>query len=249
MSFLRIIKLSNNFISMPAIDTSVHKNILFQILKNIYSDTTIAPLLGFKGGTAAFMFYDLNRFSVDLDFDLLDENKEAYVFDRIEKIAGKYGSIKDMERKRFCLLFVLSYEDKSRKIKIEINRRSFGSHYELKTYLGVSMLVMTREDMFAHKLMAMHERVGKTSRDIYDVWFFLEHRWPINKAIVEQRAGTTFTELLQKCITQLEKMSNRNILDGLGDLITSSQKDWARQKLRSDLIFLLKARLESDISK
>ena len=227
-------------------DASVHKNILFQILKDIYSDTTIAPLLGFKGGTAALMFFELNRFSVDLDFDLLDESKEHYVFDRIERIAKKYGSIKEMERKRFNLLFVLSYEDKARKIKIEINRRAFGSRYELKTNLGVSMLVMVKEDMFAHKLMAMYERVGKTSRDIYDVWFFLEHRWPINKEIVEKRAGMTFPKLTQKCIEQLEKMSNRNILDGLGDLLTEPQKDWARAKLRTETIFLLKARLESE---
>ena len=227
-------------------DASVHKNILFQILKDIYSDTTIAPLLGFKGGTAALMFFELNRFSVDLDFDLLDESKEHYVFDRIERIAKKYGSIKEMERKRFNLLFVLSYEDKARKIKIEINRRDFGSRYELKTYLGISLLVMAREDMFAHKLMAMHERVGKTSRDIYDVWFFLEHRWPINKEIIEKRAGTAFPELMQKCTEQLEKMNNRNILDGLGDLLTEPQKDWARAKLRTEAVFLLKARLESE---
>lgn len=227
-------------------DISVHKNILFQILKDIYSDTTIAPLLGFKGGTAAFMFYELDRFSVDLDFDLLNEGKENYVFDRIEQIAKKYGIVKEMERKRFSLLFVLSYEDKARKIKIEINRRSFGSHYELKTYFGVSMLVMVKEDMFAHKLMAMHERVGKTSRDIYDVWFFLKHRWLINKEIVKQRAGMSFHELLQKCTDQLKRMNNRNILDGLGDLLTEPQKDWARIKLRTDTIFLLKARLESE---
>ena len=227
-------------------DTSVHKNILFQILKDIYSDTTIAPILGFKGGTAALMFFELSRFSVDLDFDLLNESKEDYVFDRIEQIVKKYGSIKEMERKRFNLLFVLSYEDKARKIKIEINRRAFGSRYELKTYLGVSMLVMVKKDTFAHKIMAMHERVGKTSRDIYDVWFFLEHRWPINKEIVEKRAGMPFRELMQKCIEQLEKMNNRNILDGLGDLLTEPQKDWARAKLRTETIFLLKARLESE---
>lgn len=109
---------------------------------------------------------------------------------------------------------MLSYEDKARKIKVEINRRLFGSRYELKTYLGVSMLVMVREDMFAHKLMAMHERVGKTSRDIYDVWFFLEKRWPLNKEVVEKRTGIKFTVLMEKCIKQLEKMNNRNILDG-----------------------------------
>src|SRR3989338_8795031 len=226
-------------------DISVHKNILFQILKDVYSDTTIAPLLGFKGGTAAFMFFELNRFSVDLDFDLLDEGKEDYVFGRIEQIAKKYGAIKDFGQKRFNLLFVLSYEDKARKVKIEINHRAFGSRYELKTYLGVSMLVMVKEDMFAHKLMAMHERIGKTSRDIYDVWFFLEHRWPLNYEIVEQRAKMSSRELMQQCIDQLEKMSDKNILDGLGDLLTQPQKDWARAKLRTETIFLLKARVES----
>lgn len=232
--------------TITAFDTSVHENIMFQILKDIYSDTTIAPLLGFKGGTAAFMFYDLSRFSVDLDFDLLDESKEDYVFGRIEQIAKKHGKIKDIEKKRFNLFFLLSYEDKARNIKIEINRRSFGSRYKLKTYLGVSMLVMVREDMFAHKLIAMHERIGRTSRDIYDVWFFLEHRWPMNMTMVEQRSGMTFHELLKKCEGQLEKLNNRNILNGLGELLTEPQKDWARAKLRIDTIFLLKARLASE---
>lgn len=229
-----------------AFDASVHKNILFQMLKDIYSDTTIAPLLGLKGGTAAFMFYGLNRFSVDLDFDLLEAGQEDYVFDRMERIVQKYGPLKAKERKRFCLLLVISYEDRARKIKLEINRRSFGSRYELKTYLGVSMLVMAPADMFAHKLMAMRERVGKTSRDIYDVWFFLEHRWPINQEIVQRRAGMPFRAVLQQCVAQLEKMKNRNILDGLGDLLTESQKDWVRAKLRTETIFLLKARVESE---
>ena len=108
------------------------------------------------------------------------------------------------------------------------------------------MLVMVPEDMFAHKLMAMVERIGKTSRDIYDVWFFLQHRFPINKQIVEQRSKMTFDELLQKCIGQLEKMSNRHILDGVGELITAGQKDWAKLKLREETISLLKLRLENE---
>mgnify|MGYP006316230969 FL=1 len=40
------------------LDYSKHKNILLQILKDIYSDTSIAPHLGFKGGTAAMMLYN-----------------------------------------------------------------------------------------------------------------------------------------------------------------------------------------------
>lgn len=228
------------------LDYSKHKNILLQILKDIYSDTSIAPHLGFKGGTAALLFYDLNRDSIDLDFDLLDESKEAEVFEKINKIAESYGTIIDSRIKHFNLLNVISYAPGAQKIKVEVNRRNFGSKYEVMTLLGISMLVMIREDMFAHKLMAMHERVGKTSRDIYDVWFFLKNNWPINKEIVEQRSSVSFKELLQKSVEQLEAMDNKHILDGLGDFLTEPQKDWARAKLRTETIFLLKARMESE---
>ena len=228
------------------LDIATHKTVLFQILKDIYADTTLSPFLGFKGGTAALMFYGLNRFSVDLDFDLLDETKEDYVFERIIPIIKRHGTLKESHKKRFSLFCLLSYADKAHNIKVEINRRQFGSRYELKTYLGVSMLVMVPEDMFAHKLMAMYERIGKTSRDVYDVWFFLQNRFPINKQIVEQRSKMTFDELLQKCIGQLENMNNRHILDGVGELITAGQKDWAKAKLREETISLLKLRLENE---
>lgn len=227
------------------LDISTHKTILFQILKEIYSDTMIAPFLGFKGGTAALIFYGLDRFSVDLDFDLLDEFQEEIVFERVNNIIRKYGTIRESNRKRFGIFFVLSYEDAARHIKVEINRRQFGSRYEIKTYLGVSMLVMIPADMFAHKLMAMHERIGKTSRDIYDVWFFLQNRFPINQAIIEDRSGMPFDKFIQTCIGQLEKLNNRHILDGVGELLTSSQKDWAKAKLRDDTIALLRLRLGS----
>lgn len=228
------------------INYAKHKNILLQILKDIYSETAIAPHLGFKGGTAAHLFYDLNRNSVDLDFDLLDETKEQIVFEKIQKIAQSYGRIVDSRIKRFNLMNVISYDTKSQNIKIEVNRRDFGSRYEMKTLLGISMLVMVREDMFAHKIVAMNERVGKTSRDIYDVWYFLKNNWPLNRKIVEQRSGMPLKGFLQKCVDQLEKMNNKNILVGLGESLTDQQKDWARAKLRSETIFLLKARMESE---
>lgn len=228
------------------LDYLKHKNILLQILKDIYSDTSIAPHLGFKGGTAALFFYDLTRDSVDLDFDLLNEEKETEVFEKIQKIIAKYGTVVESRIKKFNLLNILSYAPGAQKIKVEVNRRQVGSKYDLKILLGISMLVMVQEDMFAHKLMAMHERIGKTSRDVYDVWFFLENHWPINKEIVEQRSGKTFKEVLKLTIDQLEKLDNKHILDGLGDFLTDSQKDWARAKLKSETIFLLKARAESE---
>lgn len=226
-----------------ALDTARHKNILIKILKDIYTDTSIGPVLGFKGGTAAYLFHQLSRASLDLDFDLLDETKEDYVFGRVEEIAGRYGKIKESRKKRFNLFILLSYEDDAPNIKMEINRRAFGSQYEIKSYLGISMKVMVREDMFAHKLVAMYERMGRANRDIFDVWFFLQNDWPINKEIVEKRTGMPFKDFLQKCLRALEKLPDRGILAGMGELLDAKQKVWVKIKLRADTIFLLKLKL------
>ena len=225
---------------------SKHKTILLQILKDIYSETSIAPHLGFKGGTAAMMFYGLPRNSVDLDLDLLDESKEIEVFRKINEIVRNYGNVTDSSIQKSNLRNVISYDPKAQNIKVEVNRRQFGSMYEIKTYLGISMLVMTREDMFAHKLMAMIERVGKTSRDIFDVQYFIKNNWPINKEIVEKRAGVSFKQAIEKAISLLEKMNNKHILDGLGELLSEPQKDSARAKLKDDTIFLLKVMHDSE---
>lgn len=232
-----------------SLDIATHKNILIKILKDIYTDHALGPILGFKGGTAAYLFYELDRFSVDLDFDLLEESKEDFVFDEVRKILEKYGTIKEAGKKRFNLSFVLSYNDKAsdaQNIKVDINRRGFGSKYEVESYLGISMKVMVREDMFAHKLCAMYERITKTNRDIYDVWYFLEKNWPVNKEIVETRTGMPFKSFLQKCIDLLEKMEERSILAGMGELLTEKQKDWARAHLKEDALFQLKLKLESE---
>lgn len=227
-------------------DITKHKNILIKILKDIYNDTSIGPILGFKGGTAAYIFYSLPRFSVDLDFDLIEEEKEDYVFKKIEDIAIKYGEIKNKKIKRFTLFFELSYDEKSRNIKIEINRRNFESKYEIFSYLGIPMLVMAKEDMFAHKITAMMERIGKTNRDIVDVWFFLQNDWPINKQIVEKRTGMRFKDFLKKCIHSIEKIGERSLLSGIGELLDTKQKAWVKINLKKDIIFLLNLKLNNE---
>jgi hypothetical protein len=94
--------------------------------------------------------------------------------------------------------------------------------------------------------MAMYERIGKTSRDIYDVYFFFKNNWPINKKLVEERAGMSFAYVLTKCVDLLEKMDNKHILDGLGEVMTKPQKDWCRAKLKDETIFLLRLALQSE---
>lgn len=230
------------------LEIATHKNILVHILKNIYDDPKIGPVLGFKGGTAALLFYGLERFSTDLDFDLLDQDKEDLVFETINNILTQYGTVKEARKKRYNLFFLLSYENKIQNaynIKVEINLRTFGSKYDTLSYLGIPMKVMVQEDMAAHKMVAMIERIGKTNRDIFDVWFFLKNNWPINEKIITQRTGLSFHDFLQHCIDNLEKLSNRGILSGIGELLDTEQKTWAKEKLRTDTLLLLSLRKQS----
>jgi len=227
------------------LDVATHKNMLIHILKDIYTDATVGPFLGFKGGTAAYLFYDLNRVSVDLDFDLLDASKEHYIFGQLKKILEAYGTIKDSYERRYTLFFRLAYKENHQNIKVEINRRDFGSKYEVKSYLGISMKVMIKEDMVAHKMVAMLERVGKANRDIFDTYFFLKNNWPINEDIIKKRTGLSMRDFLIKCIKALESMSNHGILSGMGDLLDVKQKEWVKNKLRAEIIFLLQLKLEN----
>jgi predicted nucleotidyltransferase component of viral defense system len=231
-----------------AIDITIHKNVLLSILKDIFTNPKISPYLGFKGGTAALLFHDLSRFSVDLDFDLLDANKEDELFNTIKNVLEPYGNVK-AQKKRYSLFFLLSYKNKlenAQNIKIEINKRSFGSKYEIKQYLGIPMRVMEKKDIIAHKLVAMYERMGKTNRDIFDVYFFLHNNWPVNKQIIEQRTNLSYKAFLKKCINNLEKMSNQNILSGLGELLNAKQKNWVKTRLKDETIFLLKREMSNE---
>ena len=157
---------------------------MLQILKDIYSDIELSSCLGFKGGTALMFFYELPRFSVDLDFNLLDAAKEKIVYDKVRKILLKHGKIFDEALKFFGPIIVKDYGTGERKLKVEISNRQFDNRYEIKNLLGINMLVMIPQDMFAHKICALLDRNELTNRDIFDVHFFMQQRTCINKNIV-----------------------------------------------------------------
>jgi len=217
-----------------------HKFFLMQILKDIYSDIELANSLGFKGGTALMFFYDLPRFSVDLDFNLLDLTKEKTVYEKVRRILLKYGKIFDEALKFYGPIIVLDYGVGERKLKVEISNRQWKNQYERKNLLGINMEVMVAPDMFAHKLCALLDRGELTNRDIFDSWFFMQKQMPINKEIVETRMKMSLADYKQKCINHLEKMSDQGILNGLGELMDEDMKKFVRTKLRTETISLLR---------
>ena len=220
-------------------DTNKHKFFMLQLLKDIFSDALLSSVLAFKGGTAAMFFHDLPRFSTDLDFNLLVPEKEKEVYDRVRKIVLKYGKIHDEAIKHYGIIIVLDYGIGERKLKIEISNRLYDNHYEIRNYLGLQMRVMVKEDMFAHKLCALLDRTEITGRDVFDCWFFLKERISVNKAIVEARMGMPIEGYLDKCIESIQGLSEKNLINGLGELTEGEMKDFVRHGLKDELITLL----------
>lgn len=225
--------------------TSTHKLVMTKIIRAIYSDITIAGILGFKGGTALYLLHNLSRFSVDLDFDLLDESKKDMVFKTVTKIVSKFGELRDNREKHFNLFWLLSYEKGQTQLKVEISKRSFGSSYEVKNYFGLPVLIMKKEDMFANKLTALLDRKSLANRDIFDIWFMLNSNWDLNDKLLELRTNTKAKVYLERCLDLLEKNPPTNILDNMGDLLDNKTKDWVRKDLIKDTIFLLKVKLQA----
>ncbi|MBR6091288.1 MAG: nucleotidyl transferase AbiEii/AbiGii toxin family protein [Bacteroidales bacterium] len=216
-----------------------HKFYMLQILKDVFSDGELADCLAFKGGTATMFFYDLPRFSVDLDFNLLDVQKERLVYEKLEKVLSKFGTLVDKALKFFGPVFVLDYGKGERKLKVEVSNRQYDNHYEIKNLMGVEMRVLTKPDMFAHKLCALLDRNEITGRDVFDCWFFLNSRTPINAAIVESRMGMPLQEHVQRCIDTLEQLSDKTVMNGIGELVDGDMKKFAKTKLRKETISLL----------
>ena len=226
---------------MPLLNWAKHKQIMVRILKDIYQDPVLGSALGFKGGTAAMLFYDLPRRSVDLDFDILTDEKHDDIAARVATVIGRYGTIKNQYVKRNTVFALLSYGDDDANIKIEINRRGAQGRYDVQNYLGVSLLVMHKEDMFANKLIALTHRAHSTARDIFDVWYFARNMWSINERIIEEKTGKSLATYIGDVIAFLEGLPPQQLLAGLGELIDANQKAWIKKSLISDTVFLLRS--------
>ena len=230
---------------MSGLNIVQHRMHLTGILLDIAKDSGLNSSLGFKGGTAVMLFHNLPRFSVDLDFDLI--GKKGEVVERMTQLLGKKYRIKDQSIKWNTVFWLLSYKEGQAHIKVEVSTRDNPfNHYEMKQYYGAGIRVLRLSDMIAHKLVALSERIDKAKRDLFDAHYFLSSpsATEINYEIIKDRTGKTPREFYESLLTVVEKIENKNILDGLGELLTEAQKDWARVKLKNELMGLIQRNID-----
>ncbi|MBI5123630.1 nucleotidyl transferase AbiEii/AbiGii toxin family protein [Candidatus Roizmanbacteria bacterium] len=222
------------------VNINLHKSTLVMVLRSVYSDPILRNVLGFKGGTAAYLFYGLPRFSVDLDFDLFDPEKKQMVFERLKQTLPQFGNLIEAKEKRYTLFFLLSYQKGERTLKVEVSKRPSKSKFEPKNFLGIPMLVMLKNDMATGKLLALITRKKLATRDLFDLWFFLKNNWQINNKLIKDTVDFTVMKALKEAENKVKSVKKTSLLAGLGDLLDNKQKSWVKNHLQNELLFLLK---------
>lgn len=223
-----------------------HRQVMFEIITDIYR-SSIGNFLGFKGGTMAYFFYGLDRFSVDLDFDLLDEKKIPEVTKIVSEILSNYGEIREKTNKKFTLFWLLNYEKNNRNLKIEISKRKQnGVIYEIANFYGTDVKISKIEDAFATKLLACTTRNRTAYRDFYDVYFYLKKGITPNEKIIKTETAKNLKNYLISLSGYIQKnVSNRTVLSGIGEFVTEKQKYWIRNHLKKELLNRLNFLIDS----
>ena len=117
--------------------------------------------------------------------------------------------------------------------------------YEIKEVVsGIPLNVLSKSDIFAHKLVALTERYNNkiknkviANRDLYDINFFFDNNWKYNKAIIELRSKISCREYFIKLRKLIEKsVDEKNILEGLGTLVDDKKRVWVKNNLKDEVV-------------
>lgn len=232
------------------LDKIRHRNIMKNILISIYKNFDLWTSLVFKWWTAVYFLYWLDRFSTDLDFDLLLEKNllsDEQILGKINNILSKYGNVKRSYNKRYTIFSLLSYDDIDHNIKIEISKRGVSWKYEKITWLSVPILVMTKESIFTNKLFALLSRIQLANRDIYDIYFFFQNNIDFDIDLLERKVWKSYIEYFSDIVEFLEKIpKTHSILDWLWDVLDEDKKIFVKNDLLNELIWIFKFRIEFD---
>lgn len=223
------------------LNTQEHEIQMKKLLIAIFSNPKLKNELAFKGGTCLYFFHQLNRFSTDLDFNLVTDNLSVLEITKIIK-SSKLEIVDEMNKFN-TWFWAVSYGKSTVKIKVEISKRGYPDTYEAIDYLGVKLKVMTKDCMFAHKLCAISDRKIMQNRDLFDALFMFKNNYPINEAIIFQRTGKTLRNYFGYLVEYINQNVNVNkILDGLGEVLDPKVKSYYKNNLLKDLLTELQIR-------
>lgn len=203
-------------------EDALHKSYLNRLLIEIIDQPIMAHNLAFKGGTCASMLGYLDRFSVDLDFDVLKNADETALRNEFHKVF-EYLGLKVTREMDNVLFFQLQYpSDPGKRNTLKVSCSNLivkVNKYQVQYFAEIDRLMnsQTIETMFANKLVAVTDRYelhqAIAGRDIYDVHYFFVHGYSYHAPVIRERTGLEPKDYFGKLIDFIKEHVNQTIIN------------------------------------
>jgi len=179
-----------------------------------------SDLFVLKGGTALMMCYGLDRFSEDIDLDMLSSDKTV-MQNILQKYCSKTGyTFRTAKQTNTTERYILHYDD-TQTLKIEVSHRKVASKKNIKQINGIQ--VYDIDTLCILKKGAYDNRMR--IRDLYDLVFICNNYWDELSPVV--KSGV------------LESLS-RDVLERFDYLIRQEHDEYIDvKKLENNLLELL----------
>ncbi|AKM83278.1 hypothetical protein A2422_03765 [Candidatus Woesebacteria bacterium RIFOXYC1_FULL_31_51] len=229
----------------------LHKFELQKLLIAIIDDQFISQNVYFKGGTCAEMSGFLDRFSIDLDFDIRKDIDKRIFRLHIDKIVTELD-LTDQNKNIKSLFFNFKYrapENHRNTLKLSFyDDAAVSNSYETRFLSEIDRAVecQTIETMFANKLVApidRHNRHNKVvGRDIYDIHYFFSQGYKFKQEIIEERTGLETGEYIKSLIVFIdEKVTEKILKEDLNTLLPYEKFQKIRKVLKQEVLMFLKS--------
>lgn len=232
-------------------EDAIHKSYLNRILIEICDQPQLSQMLAFKGGTCASMLGFLDRFSVDLDFDLVQRNSGVDIRKIFRDIFNHLGLTVNKEFDN-VFMFQVQYPstpNKRNSTKISVNSTvPKANQYKVQYFSEIDRLFnsQTVETMFANKLVAVTDRHELhqtiTGRDIYDIHHYFVSGYFYLGSVIKERTGNDPKIYFEKLIDFIKKhVTQTAINQDLNMLLPNQQFQRIRKVLIPETLnFLMK---------
>jgi predicted nucleotidyltransferase component of viral defense system len=203
-------------------EDALHKSHLNRVLMEIVDQPVLAHALAFKGGSCAAMLGYLDRFSVDLDFDIAENADEGGLRNAFHQVFAFLGLTITGEFDK-VLFFQLRYPNdpgKRNTLKVSGSNLFIKSNlYQVQYLPEIDRLVkcQTLETMFANKLVAVTDRYALhrsiAGRDIYDIHYFFTHGYTYHAAVIQERTGKKPQDYFEELISFIRERVTQTIIN------------------------------------
>jgi len=228
---------------------AIHKAYLLRTLTEIVDNPLLASSLYFKGGTCASMMGILDRFSVDLDFDLKPGVNEKELKKEFHKIFDKLGFTL-FEESQKALEFFLKYDNSpNQRNTLKIDALNFLVKSNVYTPIFLPEINRTvncqnSESIFANKMVAVKDRYDRkksiAGRDIYDIHHFFLKKLKYNQAVILERTAMSTRDYLKYLRQFIDKNISQTLIDqDLNTLLPVESFTKIRKSLKQETLMFL----------